>query len=99
MSELLTDQNVEKLDDMQYEKYLQQMSKIGVVGFAAFDSVALLSQEIIKRPITEEIGKIALATTVLAFAPLALLKVKDSVKSFREHKKNKDLETFEPQES
>jgi len=88
MSEPITNQNTAELDDAEYEQYLHLMSKIGIVGFTALDSAAFLYLEIIKRPITQEIGKMALATTILAFAPLAITAVSDSIKDFIKDRKN-----------
>ena len=82
MSEQLAEKNIKEPVDIQYEQYLHQMKKISIIGFAALDTAAFISLEIIKRPITQEIGKMALATTALAFAPLAFAKVSDSVKDF-----------------
>jgi hypothetical protein len=99
MSELLAGQDIEQSVDNHYEQYLKEITRMSVIGFIALDSLSVLALEISRRPITEEIGKVALATTIIAFAPIAFMKVTDSIKSHLNDKGNQEPKILEPQES
>jgi len=98
MSELLASQDIEQSVDNHYEQYLKEITRMSVIGFIALDSLSVLALEISRRPITEEIGKVALATTIIAFAPIAFMKVTDSIKSHLNNRGNQELEILESQE-
>ena len=99
MSELLAGQDMEQSVDYQYEQYLKEISRMSVIGFIALDSLSVLALGVTRRPITEGIGKIALATTMVAFAPLAFMKITDSIKSHLNGRGDQLPENLEPQES
>jgi len=99
MSELLAGQEIEQSVDYHYEQYLKEISRMSVIGFIALDSLSALAIGVTRRPITEGIGKVALATTIIAFAPMAFMKATDSIKSHLNGKGNQEPKIIEPQES